>query len=227
MNRRHFCRHSAGLLAAALAAPAWALTGDGEAVLPGAPAHPGQLSPEQSRIFRDWMACVVHAQLELGATPRWQQQDCAGLVRFAVAEALRDHDDKWLRAMSLQGRHLPPPLQLQARQRQLRHSWRLVTGEQAVWVGALELVQANTRLISRDPLMAQSGDLFFFDQGGDQHLMIWMGRYLAYHTGHTSPQDNGLRAYTLSQMLSWRDTRWKPHADNPNFAGVYRLNFVV
>lgn len=228
MNRRRFCAQALGLLAAGLSSHAPALMGDpGAALLPNTLPDSARLTPAQSAIFRDWMLCVVHAQLEVGATPRWHQKDCAGLVRFAVAEALREHDEKWRRSMSLQQRRLPPPMQLNEHQKNLRHAWRRADGERSAWVGALELVQANTRLVTRDPLMAQSGDLFFYDQGDEQHLMIWMGNYLAYHTGHATPSDNGLRAYTLSKMMSWRDTRWKPHADNPNFAGVYRLNFVV
>lgn len=222
-QRRELCIHLLALAATGLAGPALALTSN--ALPPASREH--RLSPEQSRIFRDWMTCIVHAQLQQGPTPRWLQRDCAGLVRFAVAEALREHDAKWLQAMGLRKRRIPQPLTLTQEQSKLRHNWQRVDGERSSWVGALELVQANTRLVSRDPLMAQSGDLFFFDQGDEQHLMIWMGRYLAYHTGHASAQDNGLRAYPLAQMMEWRDTRWKPHADNPNFAGVYRLNFVA
>jgi uncharacterized protein YfaT (DUF1175 family) len=31
---------------------------------------------------------------------------------------------------------------------------------------------------------------------------------------------------SLRELLHWQDTRWHPVADNPNFAGVYRLNFL-
>src|SRR3546814_19327994 len=66
----------------------------------------------------------------------------------------------------------------------------------------------------------------FFDQGDDQHLMIWMGRNIAYHTGTTTPTDNGMRSASLQQLMNWKDTRWIPDAANPNFIGVYRLNFL-
>jgi uncharacterized protein YfaT (DUF1175 family) len=224
LDRRQFCTAALALFAAA----------QGQALMAGtldSASHPQPLLPHlnaaQSQAFRDWMVCVVRQQLEQGPTPLWQQHDCAGLVRFAVGSALREHDDKWLHAISLAGRRLPPPLALNPAQQQLRNSWQQASGKKTAWVGALELVQANTRFLARDPLVAQSGDLFFFDQGDDQHLMIWMGNYLAYHTGHSTPQDNGLRAYDLSQMQAWRDTRWKPQADNPNFAGVYRLAFLA
>ena len=81
-------------------------------------------------------------------------------------------------------------------------------------------------LVSRDVSQARPGDLMFFDQGDDQHLMIWMGRYIAYHTGTSTPTDNGMRSASLQQLMTWKDTRWIPDAANPNFIGVYRLNFL-
>ena len=57
--------------------------------------------------------------------------------------------------------------------------------------------------------------------------MVWMGNYIAYHTGHVEPGDNGLRAVRATQLLGGSDTRWRPSDDNPNFAGVYRLAFLA
>lgn len=194
----------------------------------GEPAHAaGSLSREQSRIFRAWLVRIVRAQLDLGPTPRWQHRDCAGLVRFAVAEALRAHDSKWKQAMGLAGTVLPPELTLAEDQRTgLRHNWRLADGSSGAYAGALELVQENTRLWSRQWQQATAGDLFFFDQGDDQHLMVWMGRYLAYHTGSAQPGDSGLRAVDIKDLLAWKDTRWQPVQHNPNFAGIYRFSFL-
>lgn len=88
------------------------------------------------------------------------------------------------------------------------------------------MIQFNSHLVSRDVSQARPGDLMFFDQGDDQHLMIWMGRYIAYHTGTSTPTDNGMRSASLQQLMTWKDTRWIPDAANPNFIGVYRLNFL-
>jgi uncharacterized protein len=184
------------------------------------------LAPAQSRAFRAWMVRIVSAQLSAGPTPRWQQRDCAGLVRFAVAEALRDHDDRWKRANGLAGQPLPPEVELDAAQQPLRHSWRLADGSSSAYAGALELIQENTRFVSKDCNLALGGDLLFFDQGDAQHLMVWMGSFIAYHTGSESRQDNGLRAVALRDLMRWTDTRWHPTQDNPNFAGLYRLAFL-
>ena len=191
-------------------------------------ARARQLERAQSRLFRLWLLAIVEAQLSQGPTPRWQHRDCAGLVRFAVAEALRAHDEKWKRSMGLTATPLPPELDLGADQRdELRHHWRLADGSTSAYVGALELVQENTRFVAHEWQQALPGDLLFFDQGDDQHLMFWMGRRIAYHTGSARPGDNGLRAVELKELLEWKDTRWQPDQFNSNFAGIYRFSFLA
>jgi uncharacterized protein YfaT (DUF1175 family) len=183
------------------------------------------LSPAQSRAFRAWMVRIVDAQFASGPTPRWQHRDCAGLVRFAVGEALRPHDLRWRRAAGIDGA-LPPEVALREDQQPLRGGWQLADGDRGAFVGALELVQENTTLVSRDVNLAEPGDLLFFDQGDDQHLMLWTGRYIAYHTGTREDRDDGLRAVSVPTLMAWRDTRWQPVPSNPNFLGVYRLRFL-
>lgn len=184
-----------------------------------------RLSPDQSRVFRAWMVRIVDTQIVQGPTPRWQGRDCAGLVRFAVAEALRPHDPAWRRASGIHGR-IPPELRLDEGQSALRHRWRRADGQHGAYVSALELVQENAAFVAKDVNLAQPGDLLFFDQGDDQHLMIWTGWYVAYHTGASDARDTGLRAVSVRDLMAWRDTRWQPVADNPNFLGVYRLRFL-
>lgn len=196
-----------------------------QAALPGS-----QLDLEQSRRFRAWIVRLVRAQFQQGPTPRWQHRDCAGLVRFVVAEALREHDDKWRRANGLGGQQrtsLPRDLGLTPAQQQLRHRWRLADGSTSAYVGALEMIQENSVFLGKDVNMAQPGDLLFFDQGDDQHLMVCMGNHIAYHTGTVAPDDNGLRAVTLRELLDWKDTRWQPIAYNSNYIGVFRFAFLA
>lgn len=187
---------------------------------------PRRLDPTQSRHLRDWITVLIHAQLEQGPTPRWTHRDCAGLVRFAVAEALREHDLRWRRAMGLLGRRLPPDLD-PASTAPLRHAWRRADGSQGAFASAIDLVQANSRFVGRQLAQAQQADLLFFDFGDDQHLMVWMGAYVAYHTGRNVPGDNGLRALPAGQLMAWSDTRWRPATDNPNFVGLHRLAFLA
>ncbi len=186
------------------------------------------LDLQNSRQLRAWIVRMVGAQIQQGPTPRWSQRDCAGLLRFAVAESLRVHDFAWKRANGLLNQPLPPALSLDdASRAALRHRWRLSDASNAAYASAIDIVQGNCIFVSKDWQRAQPADLFFFDQGDDQHLMIWMGQHVAYHTGSVSIDDNGLRAVNISALMQWRDSRWQPHKDNPNFAGIYRLAFLA
>lgn len=212
------------LMGAALALP-WLGTAT-PVTAAAVPVEAPRLDPAQTRILRDWITVLVHAQLEQGPTPRWTHRDCAGLVRFAVAEALREHDLPWRRAMGLLGQRLPPDLDPAAAQ-PLRHTWRRADGTRGAFASALDLVQANTRFVTRQLAQARPADLLFYDFGDDQHLMLWMGPYLAYHTGRHEPGDSGLRALRVAELMNWPDTRWRPHDHNPNFVGLFRLAFMA
>ena len=213
-RRRWLC-----ILAALAAAPALALKGPATGQV--------RLSQAQTRAFQAWMLRIVSAQIERGPSPRWQHRDCAGLVRFAVNEALAPHDARWLRANGIAtDRRLPPELELSASQGALRNRWLQSDGQAGHFVTALALVQNNSRFVSREIGQALPGDLLFFDQGDEQHLMVYMGVRIAYHTGTVTPNDNGLRTVDIQQLTMWKDTRWQPTVDNPNFAGVFRLSFL-
>lgn len=186
-----------------------------------------RLSFEQSQAFRSWFVRIVKEQLRRGPDPRWTQKDCAGLVRFGVYEALRTHDQKWLRSNGVVALGLPPEVALSGDQRILLGGWKqVVSGARDPFAPAIGIVQENSQFVSKDLNQARPGDLLFFDQGEDQHLMIWMGSYVAYHTGSQSKKDSGLRAVSLEQFMNWKDTRWQPRSENPNFVGVYRLSFL-
>lgn len=186
-----------------------------------------RLDKAQTRAFQAWMLRIVSAQLERGPSPRWQHRDCAGLVRFAVNEALTVHDAKWLRANGIgTDRQLPPELGLTPAQAALRNRWVQTGGAVGNYVSAIALVQHNSRLVARELTQAQPGDLLFFDQGDEHHLMVWMGSRIAYHTGTVTSIDNGLRSVHVQQLKTWKDTRWQPAVDNPNFAGIFRLAFL-
>ena len=186
---------------------------------------PGQLDARQSQYFRAWFTRIVDEQVRR-PSPRWVHRDCAGLIRYAAAEALAEHDEKWLRANGLTPQGLPPPLELSPEQQNLRFNWRDIDGQNKAFVTALALIQGNSQFVSKEINQAQPGDLLFFDQGDEQHLMVWMGQYIAYHTGTVTPRDNGLRAVTVQQLIQWKDTRWQPIGNTPNFIGFYRLGVL-
>nr|WP_235186804.1 DUF1175 family protein [Serratia sp. DD3] len=211
----------AGIRTGLLAVLLLLLVGRGQAEVTVPP-----LDPQQSAVFRAWFLRIAQEQLDRGPSARWYQQDCAGLVRFAANEALKVHDSKWLRANGISNRYLPPELVISPQQRQFAQRWQQGGGKQGPYVDAIKLIQFNSQLVGRNINQAQAGDLLFFDQGDEQHLMIWMGRYIAYHTGTTTPTDNGMRSVSMQQLMKWKDTRWIPDESNPNFIGIYRLGFL-
>jgi len=197
---------------------AWPLT--------SAPRSEVTLDAAQQAMFRAWMIGLINQQIRQGPNPRWYHRDCAGLVRFAVGEALKRHDAKWLRNNGMSNRELPPDLQLRDDQSVLAAGWIQLDGTRAPFATARVLIEKNAYFVSKDLNQALPGDLLFFDQGDDQHLMVWMGRYIAYHRGIETSDDNGLRAVTVQQLMEWKDTRWRPEPGNPNFFGIFRLAFL-
>lgn len=184
------------------------------------------LDGRQSALFRSWFVGIVAGELRRGPSPRWVHRDCAGLVRYAVNETLRPHDEKWRKSSGMTGVRLPPELELSPEQALLRNRWQTREGHASPYVSAIGLVQDNTVFVSRRILQAGLGDLLFYDHGDEQHLMIWTGDGVAYHRGESSRNDHGLRAVSLEKLLNWKDSRWQPRPENPNFMGIYRFAFL-
>lgn len=196
----------------------------------GAQASP-ILSAEQAKNFRAWMVLILEDQISRGANPRWNHRDCAGLVRFAVHESFVLHTPEWRKANGFLGRPLPPEIELSPASRAEFKTWKISSSERSHFVRAMPLIQQNTVFIGKSIDYIQAGDLLFFDQGDEQHLMIWTGRRIVYHNGarpvgKQNSKDNGLRTASLQQLMNWKDTRWQPRPNNPNFIGFYRFSFL-
>ena len=184
------------------------------------------LSTDQIRTFRSWIVTIAEDQIARGPNPRWNQRDCAGLVRFAVHEALENHDMAWRKANGFLGKPLPAEMKLTHEERTRLKSWR-AQGATSQFARALPLIQENAQFIGKTTERAEPGDLMFFDQGDDQHVMIWTGPSIVYHNGaKPRPADNGLRKVTYNDLMNWPDSRWRPNPENPNFVGFFRLQFL-
>lgn len=126
-------------------------------------AHSEMLNVEQSGLFRAWFVRIAQEQLRQGPSPRWYQQDCAGLVRFAANETLKVHDSKWLKSNGLSSQYLPPEMTLTPEQRQLAQNWNQGNGKTGPYVTAINLIQYNSQFIGQDINQALPGDMIFFD----------------------------------------------------------------
>lgn len=190
------------------------------------------LSRSQIQAFRAWIVMIIEDQVRRGPNPRWYHRDCAGLLRFAVSETLLSHNLHWRKANGFLERALPAEIELDSKTRERLKLWQTSDDGRKPFARALPLIQNNTEFLGKTIERIEPGDLLFFDQGDEQHLMIWTGRRIIYHNGaqlkpKSDDPDYGLRSVTLEGLLNFSDTRWQPAVDNPNFIGFFRLSFLV
>lgn len=181
-----------------------------------------------------------------------EQRDCAGLVRFAWREALKRHDRAWFQKMGPGYEELVPEVST----RRLNHgplgeklfrtdfgSYKETDpaeGKFSEFADARTLKNFNTRFISRDRQLAQSGDLIFFHQPWVQkfpyHVMVFLGEsrlakagardWVVYHTGASATDPGTVKKVELSVLDQHPNKRWRPVESNPNFLGFYRLKIL-
>ncbi|MEA2203574.1 MAG: uncharacterized protein QOE77_350 [Blastocatellia bacterium] len=214
----------------------------------------GELRSFQDReSFRRWFTAIAEMQF-YRFSESWnpQQRDCAGLVRFAWREALRQHNAMWFRKMGPEYETVASDVSdLQLDQNPLGEKLfrtdfgsfqrvDLAEGKFAEFADARSLKTFNATFISRDRRQAQSGDLIFFYQPQARklpyHVMLFLGQartapngaddWVVYHTGG-SPDENGtVKKVELSVLDGHPDPRWRPIASNRNFLGFYRLKIL-
>lgn len=186
-----------------------------------------EIDINNSEIFRSWFVRIIEEQLRQGPSPKWFQRDCVGLVRYAVNETLKTKDYNWVHSHGFADFPTPPILNISKEQREKLTEWKQYNGEtRGNYVSAIGLVQENTTFISKDINQARPGDILFFDMQDSQHIMVWMGKYIAYHTGTVTKNDDGLRKITYEELTNWKDSRWRPTEQNPNFIGIFKLGFL-
>jgi uncharacterized protein YfaT (DUF1175 family) len=199
-----------------------------------------RLSDETDRAaFRQWLTYLADAQFERRTD---DVIDCASLVRHAYREALRPHSPDWYRRS-----RLPLPVSFPDVRRpphEIRDgAWLLFrVADRPVRYGefadAATLVRLNARLIGRDPLAAESGDLLYFrqeDADTPDHLMLLVGEsrfdpsrrdWVVYHTGPQPDSPGEVRKVSLAALQRHPSPRWRPLHANRAFVGVYRLSIL-
>ncbi len=203
--------------------------------------------------FRRWFTSISEIQFyQLSDQWNAEQRDCAGLVRFAMREALRRHDRAWFQKMGKGYETVAPdvagfdldrnPLgeKIFRTDSGSFHESDLRNGRFSEFADGRTLRNFNSVFVSRDRREARPGDLLFFYQPWVQkfpyHVMVFLGSariapnsaqdWVVYHTG-SSPTDQGtVKKVELSVLDHHPDPRWRPVESNRNFIGFYRLKIL-
>lgn len=203
--------------------------------------------------FRAWFTLIAEGQFyELSGQWNAEQRDCAGLVRFALREALRRHDRAWLQKMGPSYTPIAADVsrytleQGPLGEKLFRTAFgsykdgEISDGTFSEFADARSLKSFNTKFISRDRKQAQPGDLLFFYQPWVQkfpyHVMIFLGDaklgdtpasdWVVYHTGSSATDAGAVKKVQLSVLDHHPNRRWRPVESNSNFLGFYRLKIL-
>jgi uncharacterized protein YfaT (DUF1175 family) len=203
--------------------------------------------------FKRWFTAIAETQFyQLSDQWNAEQRDCAGLVRFAMREALRKHDRIWFQKMgpnyeTVAGDigefdldHNPLGEKIFRTDFGSFAETDLRNGRFSEFADGRSLKNFNTVFVTRDRREAVAGDLLIYYQPWVQkfpyHVMILLGParispngasdWVVYHTG-SSPIDKGtVKKVELSVLDHHPDPRWRPVESNKNFLGFYRLKIL-
>lgn len=208
---------------------------------------------EDRESFRRWFTSIAETQFyQLSEQWKREQRDCAGLVRFAMREALRHHDRAWFQRMGPAYEPVARDLsEFDLDNNQLGekifrtdagayHEGDLRGNKFSEFADGRTLKNFNVVFVSRDRREAQPGDLMFYYQPWVQkfpyHVMVFLGTprvapngqrdWVVYHTGSTATDDGAVKKVELSVLDQHPDSRWRPLETNKNFLGFYRLKIL-
>ncbi len=143
--------------------------------------------------FRRWFTSIAELQF-YQQSDAWKplQRDCAGLVRFAWREALREHNRLWFQKMGAAYESFAPDVRAYTLERNplgeklfraksgVFKETDLIDGTFSEFADARTLKDFNSTFVSRDRREAEPGDLLFFYQPWAQkfpyHVMIFLGK---------------------------------------------------
>jgi uncharacterized protein YfaT (DUF1175 family) len=197
--------------------------------------------PADRAVFRGWFTFLAESLfLRDPEDLPTEASDCAGLVRFAYRESLREHDGEWAGRLKLAGtlplgsirKYRYPHTPLRAALFRIRPGAferdELQAGF-AEFADAETLMRYNTFPVSRRLADAQPGDLLFFHQEGQRfpyHVMVFLGDGVVYHTGPGDGPRGEVRRPALDELRRHPSPRWRPLEGNAHFLGVFRWNIL-
>lgn len=198
-----------------------------------------ELTDEQDRLaFRKRFVAAALSQYEK-YSPLWEKKnrDCAGLVRFAVQEALKQNG---LASIPVVQKYHYPRVPVIGRNifRVKSGSFSNITmpSDFSVYADSRSLMEHNAHSIGRSLAEAREGDLLFFLHYDDlkmpYHAMIYAGHdknnaaHVVYHTGPVHGTKGKVKILSMQTLMHYPDERWHPVPENKYFLGVYRLNIL-
>jgi uncharacterized protein YfaT (DUF1175 family) len=208
--------------------------------------------PDQES-FRDWFTLIADFQsLRPPADLPPEINDCAALLRYSYRNALRGHDEAWVRETGVEPPTALPSIEkyrypftpLHASLFRIRagafQPSDLKDGTFSEFANAQTLKELNTYFLSRDVQVARPGDLLFYrqlEQNSPFHSMIFVGHsrwtiatdpddFVVYHTGPIDKHAGEMRRLRVEELLRHPSPRWRPVPGNSNFLGVYRWKIL-
>ncbi len=196
----------------------------------------------QREAFLEWFAAIAEAQYT-AISPAWrpEEQDCAGLLRFAFVEALRPKTPAWFQKFPYLPRVPAPPFSAYPLPQIGRSVFRVEPGAYRAddvkegrlvgWASAVYLMRYSSVLLGRSPDKARRGDLLFFvrplAKGSAYHSMVYLGGgMVVYHTGYAPSEGGEVRLVSLETLSKHPQKYWHPRPENPYFLGFYRWKIV-
>jgi len=195
--------------------------------------------------FRNWFIHIANS-LYYSETSRWREEerDCAGFVRFCFIEALRVHNNLWVKKMNYTGpifedvqKYNYPNIPI-AGDKPFRIVSPPFRGSQdfSYFASSRYLKEYNLTFVTKNVEEALPGDIMIYFHPQDVsfpfHMMIYMGNlgltddegWVVYHTG---PVEGGgeLRKVKWRDLLN-ADPAWQPDILNPHFLGFFRFNIL-
>jgi uncharacterized protein len=198
--------------------------------------------------FCGWFSAVAESQFYI-KSESWEEinQNCSGLVVFAFKEALKKHDNVWLKKNKFAAkRNIADITKYNYPEVPLLGENIFRTAKGTFQIGDLSndkfsktanvnnLLNFNLTFAGKDKSVIKKGDVIFYNTFDNSempyHSMIYIGDgdYLIYHTGPLPGNKLGeVRKVTFDNLMKHPDSRWHPTKDNPNYLGIYRWNILM
>lgn len=196
-----------------------------------------ELSSEDDRAaFRRWFVRIAQSQfLKRNASWNDRERDCAGLIRYSYREALKKHDERWIRRSGIViDKNIPdvkkysyPDVPLVG-----ERIFKISDGDASDmktfgdFADAATIALLNAFPVSRNLSDAESGDIliFRFEENGEYpyHTMIVESGdsvKCIYHTGTADLIKRVDPSYLAGSP-------YEPSAQNRRFLGVYRFHIL-